>query len=200
MVLIRLLCNLRLFEVRLFFRKIVIFTSIYVSLAIVVLWLDTFSFPHIIQSVNAEHLKMNPTTFPGALISPTYGLVLPLYPLGIKDSSMIYVVLITGLLPVLVVVFYTSFRKAWNRWLLSVGIIVFSIALWLNFVVVYGTDVYSNSKMVLIKSRILFWGTEPEKLLIESPEKALRANPDMLKANNTDLKVFIEKNFPDGFP
>jgi hypothetical protein len=199
-LLFRIIRNLRSFDMRFFIKKTAIFMMLYAALSVVVLALDLFSLRQTINSISTEQLKENPTHFPGAIISPVAGVVAPLFPLGIINSPKIYIVFILGLLPVLMAVFYSSFQKAYNRWRLSTGIIIFSLSLWLNFIVISGTDELYNSNMILVKSRILFLGKEPEKLLIVNPTKALRANPAMLETKNSDLEIFIKKNFPQGFP
>ena len=46
-------------------------------------------------------------------------------------------------------------------------------------------------------ARFLFPG-ELEELLVESPGKVLKANPDLLNSDNTDLKLFLKEKYPDG--
>ena len=44
----------------------------------------------------------------------------------------------------------------------------------------------------------LYLRDEPEDLLIRDLPKALRANPEMLKSDNEDLREFMKAHFPDG--
>jgi hypothetical protein len=201
-LLIRIFPNPGAFDFRYFIKKTAVFLLLFAVLSFIVFAADSFFFSRTIRVISNEKITTNPDLFPGAILSPVIPYVKPLVPLRMMDfepAPNAAIILLLGFLPAIIAVFYVSFKKPYNKLLLSSSIVVFILFLWMHYFLVTGTDMMFHPGIAITKSRVLYRG-EPEKLLVENPLKALRANPDLLKTDNEDLKEFIKNEFPDGFP
>jgi tetratricopeptide (TPR) repeat protein len=126
-------------------------------------------------------------------------IVEPVVPFGILSISFLTLadILATGFLPVLFVLVFTAFKRPFSRPVLAGLTIILSLALWSHFGLRNIYNDFLETEGAFAGKRFLFPG-ELEFLLMESPEKVLKANPKLLKHENQDLKVFIKQQFPDG--
>jgi hypothetical protein len=127
---------------------------------------------------------------------------LPAVPLSFLDSSnamLAGIVLVIGLLPVLLVILYASFKKRSSRIVAGMIAVLSAGALWTHFIILTSYDRILDPVAYIVQKRVWFSG-ELEKMLITDPQKVLRANPVVLKSGNQDLEEFLRVNYPEGLP
>jgi len=127
-------------------------------------------------------------------------LVKPFIPLSIIDARPWYraaIILALGFLPIGIALFYTSYRKPYSRRGLFILVCLAILSTWTTFFVVTAFDGQLNPTAIIMKTRLWYKG-EPETLLLQEPKKALRANPDLFKSDNEELREFLKKNYPEG--
>jgi hypothetical protein len=180
------------FDIRYFFKRCAVFLGIFIVMACAAFVIDLQIFSKSPDTI----VERKP------LIKPASSLVRPFIPLSVMDPSAqarAAIILLLGFLPLLLAIYYASFKKQYSRILLSIIVAAFCSSLWLHFTLVAGFDEYLKPRITVTGSRVLFSG-EPEKLLLQDPARALRVNPGLLKSGNEDLVKFIDKHYPEGFP
>jgi hypothetical protein len=146
--------------------------------------------------------------FPTTLSSVTYSgefeypLTKPIVAFGALDrdfSPESALMLVVGFAPVLLAVVYTSFRRGYSRPVLLAMVLLTACTAWSHFVVATAFDAAMSPSAIFNRGR-LYYNGELEELLLENPRKVLRANPELMDADNVDLRIFVDEHFPDGLP
>ena len=126
-------------------------------------------------------------------------IVEPAVPLGFLqiDFTLLADAFATGLVPLLYVLAVLSLARPGSRTGLCCAAVVLACTLWTHFALRNIYSEFLETDGTFAGARFLFPG-ELEELLVESPEKVLKANPDLLNSDNTDLKLFLKEKYPDG--
>ncbi len=177
------LFKLKNFQWRLFSRRVVLSAPIFIVIAAITLLLDF----KITSGSISSSLTNSDVFFPKPIVAFSI-----LDPSCIKD---LIIVLLIGFLPIILSIFYTSFRNSHSKRLLFILLPLILISTWSHYFVNRIYDEKLNKRVVITKSHIYFDG-ELEELLIDNPQKILKANPNLLKSNNKDLDIFVKKNKP----
>ena len=186
-ILVHGVMSYRLIDWRFCIRKLSVCLLIYCLLVGIVFWVDGLAAAKWLLSLSAPEA--------GKL-----SIVQPVIPLSMVDGSSAgraAQILLFGFVPVLVAVFYTSFRRPRSRRFLSVIVLLAFGSLWTHF---YFAQVYGpvQDGDGFVRHGRFYLRGEPEELLIRDLPKALRANPDLLKSDNDDLEEFMKVHYPDG--
>jgi hypothetical protein len=176
----------------LFLKKCVMYLAVFALASAAVFFLDALLLMKIIA---AGH-----DPFAAAFVKSATVFVKPFIPLSGMDFSAAgraAMVLCLGFLPILLAAFCSSFSCPPRRGMTAILVVVATVAVWAHFVAVTAFDKGGNSRVFVTGTRIVYRG-EPEKLLLDNPQKALRANPGILQSDNPDLKEFMEDHYPKG--
>ena len=123
----------------------------------------------------------------------------PIIPFSVFDTSFIkgiIIILILGFLPILISVFYTSFKKQISRMLVIVILFLTVVSTWGHFILFEVFDKQLNKLAATSNSHIYFDG-ELEKMLVDNPEKVLKAKPALFSSGNEDLNLFVKEKKPE---
>jgi tetratricopeptide (TPR) repeat protein len=182
MIIITLL-RLKYFQVKLFFRRILLSVPVFAIIAAVTLIID---------------FKITSGSITSALDNSDVFFPKPIVPFSVFDSSCkkdLSILLLLGFLPILLSIVYTSFRNNYFKKLLFILLPLTIISTWSHYIINKIYDEKFNKRATITRSHIYFDG-ELEKLLPGNPKKVFKANPDLLKSNNKDLEIFIKENKP----
>jgi hypothetical protein len=123
----------------------------------------------------------------------------PIISFSVFDTSFVkglIIILILGFLPILISVFSTSFKKQISRMWVIVILFLTVISTWSHFILFKVFDKQLNKLSATSNSHIYFDG-ELEKLLVDNPQKVLKAKPTLFSSGNQDLNLFVKENKPE---
>ncbi|OGJ89799.1 MAG: hypothetical protein A2268_07400 [Candidatus Raymondbacteria bacterium RifOxyA12_full_50_37] len=123
--------------------------------------------------------------------------VVPLSFLDVVPRILLIKIFCIGLAPLLFATLCSATNKSRSRLTGSAALLVFTAVLWGHFTVASFYNEYLYNDGIILKSRYLYSG-EIESLLMNDLDKVIKANPDFFfKSKNSDLRVFIRKNFSE---
>lgn len=172
------------FLLKLFLRRIIIGFPAFLCIAVITFLLDFAITSGSIEAVLAG----------SDVVAPK-----PIVPFSVFDNSFmkgLMIILILGSLPILISIFYTSFKKQISK--MSVILILFLtvVSTWGHFILCKVFDPKLNKLAATSNSHIYFDG-ELEKMLVDNPQKVLKAKPTLFSSGNADLNLFVKENRPE---
>ena len=172
------------FRTALFLRRIIICIPVFLVIAVITLLFDFALTSGSIEAVLSESDVSVPK---------------PIIPFSVFDISFIkglMIILILGSLPILISIFYTSFKKQISKILVIIIIFLTVVSTWSHFILLKVFDNKLNKRAATSNSHIYFDG-ELEKMLVDNPKKVLKTKPDLLSSGNKDLNHFIKEKKPE---
>jgi len=172
------------FQPALFLRRIVIGLLSFLVIAVITFLLDFALTSGSIETI----LAGSEVTLPK-----------PIIPFSVFDSSFIkglIIILILGFLPILISIFYTSFKKHISKILIIIISFLTVVSTWSHFILFEVFDTKLNKRAATSNSHIYFDG-ELEKMLVDNPQKVLKAKPALFSSGNQDLNLFVKENKPE---
>ena len=115
--------------------------------------------------------------------------------LDVSCLSDLGIIVLLGMLPVLVSLVFTSFEHKTAKKALFVMLPILIVSTWGHYILYRVYDDKMLKQAVMTRAHIYFDG-ELETMLMENPEKVMRANPQLFKSNNSDLDIFVRENKP----
>ena len=167
-----------------FLRRIIICVPVFLVIAVITFLLDFALTSGSIEVVLSES---------------DLGVPKPIIPFSVFDISFIkglMIILILGSLPILIAVFYTSFKKQISKLLVIIVLFLTVVSTWSHFILVEVFDTQLNKRAATSNSHIYFDG-ELEKMLVDNPKKVLKAKPALFSSGNEDLNHFVKEKKPE---
>jgi hypothetical protein len=122
-------------------------------------------------------------------------IILPIIPLNFIDDSQIgysALALLLGFFPVLLAIVLSSMARPWSRLSIAGITLGSALSLWTLFYFILAYSRMQEYRGFAAQGRWYFL-SDPQPILEKYPQKALRANPDLLKCGDSDILRHFQK-------
>jgi hypothetical protein len=201
---LRLKADFRSFKAQNFFRSIARYAVVFLAGSAIVFLVDAVFF-HRSGAVfinDSAECGCSDDTATKAFMKPVPAFTRPTVPLSFCDGSnprRMATIFLLGFTPIALALLYRSFSSPGSFAARSALVMISILSLWTHFFLTTALAPLLTPKVAVTGSRIIYKG-ELRKMLLDTPEKVLRANPNVFNTRNSDIGKFMKKHYPDGIP